>query len=252
MKKVSLIIYLLTLVSFAFSQSGVIFNKETFNFGYVLRGAGESKYRFNFQNKTQGIVQITKVYCESELLLLNWIKTSVERNDKGFVEIALKPSERLGEFTEKVIVYTSSNEAQPIVLTVMFNIVETIPEPKIEEYSEYFGFLAADGAIQSKKYTVFIESLANYILKKEHVTLQIESSMSPMSSSQEYSQSIAKKRAEDLQSKIIKSVSSYELDSKSVVFSPSVILIQGPVYSKKTQGKEECSKFQYIKVIKKD
>ncbi len=251
MKKSLLLLYLLLFSGFIYSQVGIIFNKETFNFGYVLQSGGESKYRFNFQNKTQGIVQISKVYSDSEALQLNWTKTSIERQDKGFVEVTLKPENKpLGEFTEKIIVYTSANEAQPVVLTVMFNAVDVIPEPKVEQYSEYFGFLAADGAVQSKQYHVFIESLANYILKKGNVTLQIESSMSPMTA-QEYSQSIAKKRAEDMQSKIIKSISSYELDTQSVVFAPSVILIQGPVYSKKTQGKEECSKFQYIKIIKK-
>jgi hypothetical protein len=233
-----------------FAQQGVSFDREEFNFRHILRDRGEVKYRFNFKNQTGFLLLITKVYTDCTFFSLDWLKTSIEREGKGYVEVKINPLGRLGEFTEKIIVYTSANQAAPTVLTVTGNIVDKIPEPKIEEFIEHFGVLAENISERNKKFYIFAESLADYIMKKGKVVLQIESSMSLMPQAG-YSKQIAQKRADDLQSEIVKAIGTYDLDSNSIVFEKANIITQGPAYSKKTQRSSESSKYQYVKILKK-
>lgn len=252
MKKILILLSLFLFSSSIFSQEGIVFRKETFNFTHVLRDGGIVKYRFNFKNKTKGTVQILSAYTDCNFISLDWFRPSIDREEKAYIQVILDPSSaEYGEYIEKIIVFTSADEDSPIILTIMCNIVDKIPEPVIEPYLEYFGAMADNGSLRSKKYVALIESIANYVIKKGDLVLQVESSMSPMSIAN-YSKKIAKSRAENIQTEIIKSVTKYNVNSSSVTFLSPKIVIQGPEYSKKTQGKsKECGKFQYVKIIKK-
>lgn len=253
MKKLLILLGLLFFSTLIFSQEGIVFKKESFNFSHIVRTGGIVKYRFNFTNKTKGIIRILGASSDCDFITVDWFKPSIERGEKGFIQIILDPSRSdFGKQTEKIVVYTNANQESPIVLTVMCNIVDKIPEPSIEAYTEYFGVMSDDALLRSKKYTALIESIANYVLKKESILLQVESSMSPMTI-KNYSNTIAKRRADDFQTEIVKSLVKYDIDSKKIKFMSPKIVIQGPVYSKKMQGKsKECSKNQYLKLVKLD
>lgn len=251
MKKSLFLLSFFLLASLVFSQERLDFKRKTFNFEEVVKTAGVLKYRFNFKNETKGIVRILGANTDCDFISLDWFRPSIERKEKGYIQVVLNPeNEQFGKYVEKIFVYTSVNPDSPIILTLMCNIVDKIPEPTVEPYFEYFGILSESSSVRTKKHAAFIENLANFIIKKGNVVLQVESSMSPMTI-EGYSNKIAKSRAENIQIEIIKSVTKYQVNSTSIKFSSSKIVIQGPIYSKKTQGKsKEYGKYQYIKVVK--
>lgn len=129
MKKYSLILISVFISVVALSQKPVItFEESSFDFGKVNEELGKVTHVFEFVNKGNAPLVVSRAQASCGCTTPNWTKEPIEPGKKGSITVTYNTTGRPGTFTKTITVYTNSTVEQT-VLTIRG---EVIPKPATE------------------------------------------------------------------------------------------------------------------------
>jgi len=189
MKRYSFILICLLCSLVAMSQKAVIsFDEKTHDFGKVNEEDGKINHVFDFVNKGNSPLVVSRVQASCGCTTPVWTKEPVEPGKKGTITVTYNPTGRPGAFTKTITVYSNAIDEQ-MVLTIHG---EVIPKANGEnsEYPVVMGLLHAKskviqmnnvdkGRIQSR--VLDIKNTSNISLKPtiENLPAYLSVSISP-------------------------------------------------------------------------
>ncbi|MBV5342190.1 DUF1573 domain-containing protein, partial [bacterium] len=107
------------------------FEKSSHDFGKINEEEGKATIVFNFTNKGNAPMVVSRVQASCGCTTPTWTKEPIEPGKKGTITVAYNPLGRPGAFTKTISVY--SNAAEEVVnLTIRG---EVIPKPTSENNS---------------------------------------------------------------------------------------------------------------------
>lgn len=114
----------------AMAQKPVIsFDVKEHDFGKINEKDGSVTYVFNFTNKGNAPLVVSKVQASCGCTTPTWTKEPIEEGKKGAITVTYNTANRPGMFTKTITVY--SNDA--LEQTVLIIKGEVIPIPKQPE-----------------------------------------------------------------------------------------------------------------------
>jgi hypothetical protein len=123
MKKYSLLLVCLALSFVAMSQKAVIsFNDKNHDFGKVNEEDGKITYVFNFVNKGNSPLAVSRVQASCGCTTPTWTKEPIEPGKKGTITVTYNPTGRPGAFTKNITVYSNATEEQ-VTLTIKGEVI---------------------------------------------------------------------------------------------------------------------------------
>ena len=129
MKKYSMLLVCLLFSLVAMSQKpSVSFDVKEHDFGKVFEKDGNVTYVFNFTNKGNAPLVISRVQASCGCTTPTWTKEPIEAGKKGAITVTYNTSNKSGVFTKTITVYSND----PLEQAVLIIKGEVIPIPKID------------------------------------------------------------------------------------------------------------------------
>ena len=131
MKRGILFIIVCTIVNMVYAQQSdttVVFNKLTHDFGVIAENDGSQSYSFEFTNKGTDPVMIQKVVSSCGCTTPDWSKEPVAPGGKGYVKVTYKPS-GVTTFNKSITVNIANGNPETLVLHIRGNVM-TIAEAR--------------------------------------------------------------------------------------------------------------------------
>jgi hypothetical protein len=123
MKKYSMLFVCLVFSLVAMSQKPVInFEEKTHDFGKILEKDGKVTFVFNFTNKGNAPLVISRVQASCGCTTPTWTKEPIEAGKKGEIAVTYNTSGRPGVFTKNITVY-SNDALEQIVLIIKGEVI---------------------------------------------------------------------------------------------------------------------------------
>ncbi|MDD3321829.1 MAG: DUF1573 domain-containing protein [Paludibacter sp.] len=123
MKKYGLFLVCLVFSLTAMSQKAVInFDVKSHDFGKVNEEDGKVTYVFDFINKGNAPLAISRVQASCGCTTPTWTKEPIEPGKKGSITVTYNPQGRPGMFTKTITVYSNATDEQ-IVLVIKGEVV---------------------------------------------------------------------------------------------------------------------------------
>ena len=130
MKKYSMLLVCLVFSLAAMSQKPVInFDVKEHDFGKIFEKDGSVTYVFNFINKGNSPLVVSRVQASCGCTTPTWTKEPIEAGKKGAITVTYNTANRPGLFTKAITVY--SNDALEQAVLVIKG--EVIPVAKKSE-----------------------------------------------------------------------------------------------------------------------
>jgi hypothetical protein len=137
-----IIVMLIVMSSAVLAENkGMFFKKKSHYFGTFTRSGGTKTHSFEFENKGDKPVIISRVKSTCGCTAMKWSRKPVLPGQKGFVNVRFDPKKFSGYFSKKVSVY-ASGESQAVDLYVSGRI--RVNNRISDEFKEFFGDLKAD------------------------------------------------------------------------------------------------------------
>jgi len=132
MRKYSLLFIALVSFTLLVAQKPVIaFEKNSHDFGKINEDDGKATIVFNFTNKGNAPMVVSRVQASCGCTTPTWTKEPIEPGKKGTITVAYNPLGRPGAFTKTISVYSNAVE-ELVNLTIRG---EVIPKPTSENTS---------------------------------------------------------------------------------------------------------------------
>jgi len=113
MKKYSFLLFCLVLSMTAMSQKSVIsFEVKEHDFGKVNEEDGKITYVFDFTNKGNAPLVVSRVQASCGCTTPTWSKEPIEPGKKGSITVTYNPAGRPGTFNKTITVYSNATEEQ--------------------------------------------------------------------------------------------------------------------------------------------
>jgi hypothetical protein len=130
MKKYSLLLVCLVFSFVAMAQKPQInFEVKTHDFGKINEKDGPVTYVFEFVNKGDAPLVVSRVQASCGCTTPTWTKEPVEPGKKGMITVTYNVTGRPGMFTKTITVYTNDSQEQAVLIIKG----EVIPIPKQAE-----------------------------------------------------------------------------------------------------------------------
>ncbi len=111
MKKYSLLILALVSFTVLLAQKPIIsFEKTTHDFGKINEEDGKATVVFNFTNKGNATMVVSRVQASCGCTTPTWTKEPIESGKKGSITVAYNPLGRPGAFTKSITVFSNATE----------------------------------------------------------------------------------------------------------------------------------------------
>lgn len=148
MKKYSLLILALVSFTVLLAQKPVItFEKNTHDFGKINEEDGKATVVFNFSNKGNAPMVVSRVQASCGCTTPTWTKEPIEPGKKGTITVSYNPLGRPGAFTKTITVYSNASE-EVVNLTIRG---EVIPKTSSENsVSSQFPVIMGDLRLSGK------------------------------------------------------------------------------------------------------
>lgn len=142
-KKLIVLIVMLVVVSSTMwaENKKMSFKKKSHYFGTFSRNSGVKTHKFEFENKGDKPLIISRVKSTCGCTAMKWSRKPVLPGGKGFVDVKFDPKKFNGYFSKKVSIY-ASGENQPVNLFVSGRI--RVNNKVSDEFKNFFGDLKAD------------------------------------------------------------------------------------------------------------
>lgn len=132
MKKYSILLVCLVFSFVAMAQKPVInFEVKTHEFGKINEKDGPVTYVFEFVNKGDAPLVVSRVQASCGCTTPTWTKEPVESGKKGVVTVTYNPAGRPGMFTKTITIYSNDTKEQAVLIIKG----EVIPTAKPAENS---------------------------------------------------------------------------------------------------------------------
>jgi hypothetical protein len=132
MKKYSILLVCLVFSFVAMAQKPVInFEVKTHEFGKINEKDGPVTYVFEFVNKGDAPLVVSRVQASCGCTTPTWTKEPVEAGKKGVVTVTYNPAGRPGMFTKTITIYSNDTKEQAVLIIKG----EVIPTAKPAENS---------------------------------------------------------------------------------------------------------------------
>jgi len=113
MKKFSLLLLAIVSCSILWAQKPVIaFEVSSHDFGKINEEDGKATYVFNFTNKGNAPMVVSRVQASCGCTTPSWTKEPIEPGKKGSITVTYNPLGRPGAFTKTITVYSNASEEQ--------------------------------------------------------------------------------------------------------------------------------------------
>jgi len=191
MKKLGLILICITFSLVAMSQRAVIvFDEKVYDFGKVKEEVGKITHVFEFTNKGNMPLVITRAQASCGCTTPTWTKEPIEPGKRGAVTVTYSTTGRPDTFSKTVTIYSNATEEQSILLIRG----EVIPKQEAENnlYPFLMGALKLSskvvqinnvekGKTQLRTIDVFNQSRSLIVPKIENLPPYIKAIASPQS-----------------------------------------------------------------------
>ncbi len=123
MKKYSLLFLAFVSFTVLFAQKPVIvFEKNNHDFGKIDEEDGKATIVFNFTNKGNAPMVVSRVQASCGCTTPTWTKEPIEPGKKGTITVAYNPLGRPGAFTKTISVYSNATE-EVVNLTIRGEVI---------------------------------------------------------------------------------------------------------------------------------
>lgn len=113
MKKTSLLFIALIAFTMMYAQKPVIaFDMTSYDFGKIQEEEGKATIVFNFTNKGNAPMVVSRVQASCGCTTPTWTKEPIEPGRKGSITVTYNPVGRPGAFTKSIAVYSNATEEQ--------------------------------------------------------------------------------------------------------------------------------------------
>lgn len=117
MKKYSLLLVCLVFSFVVMAQKAVIsFDEKSHDFGKVKEEDGKITHVFDFINKGNSPMVISRVQASCGCTTPIWTKEPIEPGKKGSITVTYNPAGRPGTFTKTITVYSNATEEQTTLI----------------------------------------------------------------------------------------------------------------------------------------
>ncbi len=138
MKRISLILLVISAFTFAYAQKPVIeFETKTWDFGKFNEQDGSVTYQFQFTNRGGSPLVVSRVQASCGCTTPTWTKEPIEPGKKGSITVSYNPAGRPGVFTKSITVYSNATEEQSTLL--IKGEVLTKPKTPTDNFPMSFG-----------------------------------------------------------------------------------------------------------------
>jgi len=123
MKKYSLLLFCVVCSLAAMSQKPVLsFEVKSHDFGKVNEEDGKVTYVFDFTNKGNAPLAVSRVQASCGCTTPTWTKEPIEPGKKGSITVTYNPSGRPGAFKKTITVYSNATDEQ-LELTIHGEVI---------------------------------------------------------------------------------------------------------------------------------
>lgn len=106
---------------FSFSQQ-IIFSVESIDLGTINEVDGKKECSFDFKNAGKENLIISKVQVSCGCTTVEYPQNAVEKKGKGSIKVVFDPSNRPGDFSKTITVFSNSLTNPRIILTISGNV----------------------------------------------------------------------------------------------------------------------------------
>lgn len=125
MKKISLLVLLVSVSVLAMAKGPVIlFEETTHDFKTVIEAKGEVKYDFEFKNTGDEDLVINNVRPSCGCTTPEWTKAPIKPGKKGNISVTYNPKGHAGNAFQKSITVTTNASENSVVLYIKGNVVK--------------------------------------------------------------------------------------------------------------------------------
>lgn len=112
------VLFLCMMFSFvAMAQKAVLkFDEESHDFGKIYEKDGKATFVFNFVNKGQSPLVVSRVQASCGCTTPVWTKEPIEVDGKGNITVSYNMAGRPGSFTKTITVYCNGEQEQKVLV----------------------------------------------------------------------------------------------------------------------------------------
>ena len=145
MKKTSLLFIAMALSTILFAQKPVIaFDITSHDFGKIEEEEGKATFVFNFTNKGNAPMVVSRVQASCGCTTPTWTKEPIEPGRKGSITVTYNPVGRPGAFSKSIAVYSNASEEQ-VNLMIRGEVI-----PKVTSDNESMPLVMGDLRLKNK------------------------------------------------------------------------------------------------------
>jgi len=116
MKKYSLLFICLVFSLVGMSQKAVlVFDVKAHEFGKINEEDGKVTHVFNFTNKGNSPLVVSRVQASCGCTTPTWTKEPIEPGKRGSITVTFNPSGRPGSFSKSITVYSNATDEQEVL-----------------------------------------------------------------------------------------------------------------------------------------
>jgi hypothetical protein len=131
MKKYSMLFVCLVFSLAAMCQKPVIsFDVKEHDFGKIFEKDGSVTYVFNFTNKGNSPLVVSRVQASCGCTTPTWTKEPIEAGKKGAITVTYNTANRPGMFTKTITVY-SNDALEQAVLVIKGEVIPVAKKPEV-------------------------------------------------------------------------------------------------------------------------
>ncbi|HRZ96436.1 MAG TPA: DUF1573 domain-containing protein [Paludibacter sp.] len=139
MKKYSFLLVLMLISLNSFAQKPVIdFDVKTYDFGKINEDEGKATYVFDFINKGNVPLVVTRVQASCGCTTPTWTKEPIEPGKKGSITVTYNPAGRPGAFNKQITVYSNATEEQA-TLAIKGDVISKSNNMVVDDYTVSMG-----------------------------------------------------------------------------------------------------------------
>jgi len=117
MKKYSILMVCLVISLAAMAAKPVIsFQEKVYDFGKIYEKNGSVTHVFDFVNKGNAPLVVTKVQTSCGCTTPSWTKEPVEAGKKGSITVTFNPAGKSNAFTKTITVYSNDSTNQTVLI----------------------------------------------------------------------------------------------------------------------------------------
>ena len=154
MKKIGLLIFVVNVFFWGYSQPKIQFEKTTYDFGQIKEVDGKVNGTFIFINVGDSVLELRTVKPGCGCTAANYTKTPVAPGEKGFIEATYDPNNRPGSISKSITITTNEPTNNTTVLFLRGNVEKRPPT-----VFEIAGYNIGGGMVRFKEINVRKEIL---------------------------------------------------------------------------------------------